>query len=276
MDVARRRVLITGGASGIGAAIAAAFAREGAEILVLTLPKPAHSDELKHFAGREEATGTAEALRAAGYAIHVVEGDSAEEADVARVTQLGESLGGIDVLVCNAATNCLHPIVDHDNDLWRRVVNVNLVGPFLAIRACLPGMIRRGYGRIVSIASVASNVGIAGYSAYCASKHGLLGLQRAVAREIEGHDITINSVSPGLVDTPSAHLHLRRSAELRGISYEEALADELSSSAQARLVAPEEIADVVVFICGPQGRSIQATDLPIRGGSADRAGGSDV
>ena len=273
MDFASRRVLITGGASGIGAAIAAAFAREGGEILILTLSEPAHGDELKHFAGPDETTRMAETLRVAGYAIHVVEGDAADPADVARAAELGESLGGIDVLVCNAATNCLHPIVDHDIELWRRVVDVNLLGPFLAIRACLPGMIERGYGRIVSIASVASYVGIAGYSAYCASKHGLLGLHRAVAREIEGHDITINSVSPGLVDTPSAHLHLRRSAELRGISYEDALADELSSSNQARLVGPEEIADVVLFICGPRGRSIQAADVPILGGAAERVGG---
>jgi NAD(P)-dependent dehydrogenase (short-subunit alcohol dehydrogenase family) len=260
-----RRVLITGGASGIGRAIATAFAERGAEVVILSPAELAHADEVKYFAGAVEASGFIEDLRARGFAMHLVEGDAAQSAAIERAVALADSLGGVDVLICNAATNTIHSLLDHDPELWRRIIDVNLIGPFLAIRACLPGMLARGFGRIVSILSVAAHDGLPGYSAYCASKHGLLGLHRAAAREVERADVTLATVSPGLVDTPSAHMHHELAACTRGIAYEQLLADALAESHQQRLIAPEEVADLVVYVCRC-GQSLHGADVPITAG----------
>src|ERR1700754_921881 len=145
-----RVALVTGGASGLGRAIVERLAAAGADVVVLTLPRAAGPGEIKHFASPGEVEEVRVAVERLGRRFVAVEGDAAVPADVERVVAEADGLGGVDVLVNNAATNCHHPVAGHDVDAWRRVIDVNLIGPFLLMRACLSGMHARRFGRIIS------------------------------------------------------------------------------------------------------------------------------
>jgi NAD(P)-dependent dehydrogenase (short-subunit alcohol dehydrogenase family) len=268
MDLDGRTALITGGGSGLGRAIAERLARDGADTVILTLPAPAFGTEVKHFADSAEAGETAERVRALGRRAAVVEGDVASGPDLDRAVAAAQTFGGVDILVNNAATNARQRLLDHDEQTWRRVLDVNLTGAFLAIRACLSDMITRGFGRIVSIASTDAHQGAAGYAAYCASKHGLLGLSRSLAKEVDGLDITANTISPSWLNTPSARLHLRLAADERGVSVEQELAELTETLPQRRLIDVEEVAAVVSFLCGSEGRAIHGADVLVTAGAA--------
>lgn len=237
--------------------------------MILTRPAPEVDGELRHFSGQEEVEALRAAIGALGGRLAVVEGDVASAQDIQRAVDAAVSLGGsVEILVNNAATDCLHPVIGHDETLWRRVVEVNLVGAFLAIRSVLPMMIERGFGRIISIASTAAHAGSAGYSAYCASKHGLLGLHRALVHEIRADDVTVNTISPSWIDTPSARLHIRCQADRAHTTYEEYLAGILREMPQQRLIRPDEVASLVAFLCGHEGTGIHGTDILLTGGSS--------
>lgn len=259
--------LVTGGLSGLGLASAVRLARDGADIVVLTLAAPAVDGELKHF----EEGGADQARRlieGEGRRLLVVEGDAASRDDLERAADVSKELGGVDVLVNNAATNCYHTLVGHDEALWRRVLEVNLVGPALASQIFLPQMLERGFGRIVSVASTNAHIGSAGYTAYCASKHGLLGLTRALALEIAGSGVTANTVSPSFLDTPSSRMHLDRHAEMEGVTSEEMYARIVADLPQGRFIRPEEVAAAVSFLCGREAESVNGADLPVTGAAA--------
>jgi 3-hydroxybutyrate dehydrogenase len=263
-----RVALVTGGATGLGRAIVERLAHEGAAVVVLSLGQPRDPGEVKHFANAREIEDLQEVLRRQDCNWVVVEGDVSSEEDVGRAVAAAEDLGGVDILVNNAATNCLHDVEGHDVGTWRRVIDVDLIGPFLTIRACVPGMRKRGFGRIVSIASTNAHVGSAGYSAYCAAKHGLIGLHRAVAEELDGEDITVNTISPGWLDTPSARLHMKHVAAAHGVSADSYKSAEVQRQPQRRIVASEEVAAVVAFLVGPEGRLIHDADIQTSGGAA--------
>lgn len=267
--LAGRTALVTGGATGVGRAIVDRLAADGAGVVVLTLATPVVPDEVKHFA----AAGALDRLRDAATAwsggLRIVEGDAADPAAIDRAVLAAAELGPtpVDILVLNAATNTVHDVVDHPVETWQRVLDVNVTGPFLAIRACLPGMLARRRGRIVGIASTDAHAGAAGYAAYCASKHALLGLLRSVSQEVEGTDIGVVSVSPSWIDTPSARLHLARDAAARGISEDEAVAGLLATLPQRRLIPPEEVAEVIAFAVSDAGRSMHGSDISLTGGA---------
>jgi 3-hydroxybutyrate dehydrogenase len=262
-----RVALVTGGASGLGRAICLELAARGADIVILTLRKPKVSGEIKHFAGAAEAAELQAGIERLGRRFVQVEGDAADAADVDRAVSAAEAMGGVGILVNNAATNCYHVVEGHDVDAWRRVIDVDLLGPFLAIRACLPGMNARRYGRIVSIGSTNAHQGSSGYSAYCAAKHGLLGLHKAVALEVDARYVTLTTVSPGWVDTPSARLHMETVAADRGITTEAYLDAEIKRQPQQRIIAASEIAKVVAFVVGSDGRLIHDADIRATGGA---------
>ncbi len=259
-----RVALVTGGLSGLGAAISERLARDGCEIVVLSLGEPAVAGELRYFAASETQARRRQ-INEGGTEALVVNGDVASREDLERTL---DSVGAVDILVNNAGTNCFHPLVGHDEGLWRRVVDVNLVAPFLAAQVFLPGMLDRGFGRIVSIASTNAHVGTAGYTAYCASKHGLLGLTKALALEIAGTGVTVNTVSPSFVDTAGAHIHIRVHAEAEGVTYEEMLGRVLTELPQGRLIRPAEVAGAVAFLCAPSSESINGTDLAVTGAAS--------
>lgn len=263
-----KTALVTGGASGLGRAISERLAADGADIVILTLPDPRHDEEIKYFAGDDEVHSLKQVVEGLGCRFEAVEGDAASPDDIGRATSQADRLGGVDILINNAGTNCFHPVAGHDIDAWRRVVDVDLVGPFLAIRACLPGMHERRFGRIVSIASTNAHVGSAGYSAYCAAKHGLLGLHKAVAQEVDATCVTLVTVSPAWLDTPSSHLHMTTVSRSLGIETAEYRQSEIERQPQRRIIMPAEVAELVAFLVGPHGRLIHDSDVLATAGAS--------
>lgn len=270
-ELSDRTALVTGGASGIGRSIALELARRGSNIALMSMsgdnPRKL-SAELKHFASATELETTRTEICALGSECLNFDGDVASEEDVARMVQdIAKAFGGIDVLINNAATNCVHPVHEHDNQVWKRIIDVNLYGAYLCTRETLPFMLRAKWGRIISIASTNAHVGTPEYSAYAASKHGLLGFNRSLALEIAEHGITANTISPGIVETPSGALHLRKWAEREQISTTELRERFVQSYPAKRFIAPQEIADLVCFLCDTRAAAINGEDIAITTGA---------
>ena len=185
-----RRAVITGGAQGIGQAIAVGFAREGADVAVIDIQEKA--------AGGWAVADTESAGRRGFY----FRADVASEAEVtAAMTAAAEALGGIDVLVNNAGVVSEYPVAQMPVAEWDRVMAVNLRGPFLCARAVLPAMIAQGQGRIINVASQLGQLGGETMAHYSASKAGLIGFTRALAREVSHLNILVNAIAPGPIET---------------------------------------------------------------------------
>ena len=189
MRLEGRRAFITGGGRGIGRAIALRFADEGADVAVAARTRA------------EIESAAAEAERKGGRALAIVcdAGDPREVEDAIRRAE--RELGGVDVLVANAGALLHAPIQETTNALWEEMMRVNLNGAFYAFRAAVPGMIARGWGRLIAVSSVSGKIGGANRSAYHAAKHGVLGLARSVALEVADKGVTVNAICPGFVDT---------------------------------------------------------------------------
>ncbi len=244
-----RTALVTGGGRGIGREIALAFAREGARVAV---------------AARTAAEIEAVAAECGRGAI-AVPLDVTDEAACGRAVELAErELGGLDVLVNNAGIATSHKFTDLDTATWRRVLAVDLDGPFFVTRAVVPGMLRRGSGTVIAVASVASRVGAPYIAAYTAAKHGLLGLTRALAAEYAGRGLTFNCVCPGYADTPMTEATIENIVARTGRTREEAVRPLLTP--QGRLVAPAEVAAVCVLLASEAGRGINGAAIDVNGG----------
>jgi NAD(P)-dependent dehydrogenase (short-subunit alcohol dehydrogenase family) len=266
-----RVAIITGGASGIGRAIALRLARAGADIALMSLTQervrllPA---ELKYFPPRAELVEVRQAVEAVGVHCLALEGDVSVGEDVeGLIRATREQFGRVDILVNNAATSCVHPVLGHAPDTWTRVIEVNLIGAFLCIQAVLPHLIENGWGRIINIGSTAATTGFAGYSAYCASKHGLVGLTRSLAVEIADKNITANLVSPATVETPSSPIFVQHFATQEGKTYEAKWRETLSAYPQGRLITPEEVAEMVYYLTREEARAINGEDFRITMGA---------
>jgi NAD(P)-dependent dehydrogenase (short-subunit alcohol dehydrogenase family) len=246
--------LVTGASRGIGRSIAERLARDGAR-LVLASRSSAALEELAAALPGSERQHLAMALDV---------GDAASVA--AMVDELEQRALRIDVLVNNAGIAESKPYHRTDDELWERTMAVNATGVFRLCRALLPPMVEAGWGRCVI---VASNAGLTGYgysSAYCASKHAVIGMMRAVALEIARSPVTINAVCPGWVDTEMARGAVQRIADKTGRSYDEAQASLVSMSPQRRMVQPEEVAQLVAALCDDGAASIHGQAIPIDGG----------
>ncbi len=243
----------------------------GADICIMSLSSrrvKRVDSEVKYFEDVDEIETTRQEIQELGVRCIGLDGDVSSEADVEdMIGQTVRTFGRLDILVNNAATNVIHPILNHDNHAWRRVVDVNLFGPYLCTRNALPHMIENGWGRIVSIGSTNSHVGSSSYSAYAASKHGLLGFNRSIALEVAAHHITANTVSPATIETPSGQLHLLRWVEDRGLSCEAMREEFIKSYPQGRFLRPEEIADLVVYLCREQAQGINGEDIRVTTGA---------
>jgi NAD(P)-dependent dehydrogenase (short-subunit alcohol dehydrogenase family) len=174
--------------------------------------------------------------------------------------------GRVDVLVNNAGQAESAPFLKMDEVLWRRMLDVNLTGTMLCTQAALPGMLEAGWGRIVNVASTAGQVGYAYVSAYCAAKHGVVGLTRALALEVASKGITVNAVCPGYTDTEIVRASIERVVAKTGRSEQEARAAFVQSNPQGRLVAPQEVADAVAWLCSEGASAITGQALSVSGG----------
>ena len=264
--------IVTGGASGLGRAIALRLAREGANVAIMSLSEQRvrrRSTELKYFADKSEIENTREEIERLGVRCQALDGDVSDREDVTRlVHSTHEAFGSVGILVNNAATNCVHEVLDHDDEAWKRVIDVNLFGAYLCARQVLPHMIRTGWGRIISIASTNAHVGTAEYSAYAASKHGLLGFSRSLALEVAAQGITANTISPGVIETPSGKMHIAKWAEREGVSPEEMQRRWRENYPQKRFIRPEEIAEMVCYLCREEARAINGEDIAVTTGAS--------
>jgi len=248
---AQRHALVTGGGQGIGAAIAHLLVRRGMRVTVL---------------GRRLATGQALAAEPPDL-LHAVAADVANASEVAAAfADAVVRFGRVDVLVNNAGQAESAPFLKMDEALWRRMLDVNLTGTMLCTQAALPGMLEAGWGRIVNVASTAGQVGYAYVSAYCAAKHGVVGMTRALALEVASKGITVNAVCPGYADTEIVRASIERVVAKTGRSEQEARAAFVQSNPQGRLVAPQEVADAVAWLCSEGASAITGQALSVSGG----------
>ena len=271
--LAGRVAWVTGGASGMGRAIALRLAAEGADVAIGSLlaeggiTRPADADT--YFPTTDELAETRAAIEAEGVTAFARGLDVRSDESVQSFFEAAsQALGLIDILVNAAGMDVHQPMATHDDGQWHRVIDTNLNGNYRTIRRCFPGMIERGWGRIVIIASTAASVGALGNAAYCASKSGMLGLMRCVAIEGAPHGVTCNAISPGYVETPMAETHFQHAVE-RGEapSVEAAKAAAVAAYPQGRFIAPEEIASTAAYLCRGEAARVTMEDIRISGGA---------
>ncbi len=181
--------------------------------------------------------------------------------------QVGAELGPVEILVNNAGIAESHKFLGHPDDLWERVLSVNLTGVYRVTKAFVPGLVERRWGRIINIASTAAKVGAPYISAYTASKHGVLGLTRALAVELAPYNITVNAICPGYVDTPLTDSAIDNITRRTKRSPEEARAYLESTNPQNRLIDPKEVAHVALMLSGESARGITGQAINVDGGS---------
>jgi NAD(P)-dependent dehydrogenase (short-subunit alcohol dehydrogenase family) len=245
---------ITGGGRGIGRACALELASRGAAIAVAAR-------------SRDEVEAVARELREKGVRAHAVPLDVTNEESVrSAVSSAEEALGPVDILVNNAGVAPSAPFEKTDPALWNSVLAVNLNGTYLATRAVLPGMLARGWGRVINVASIASKVGYPYVTAYCASKHAVLGLTRALAQEVARKGVTVNAVCPGYVDTQMTRDARALIQKKTGISESDALAALESASPQKRMMTEVEVARLVGFLAEPGQAGINGQGINLDGG----------
>lgn len=242
-----RTAVITGGGSGIGAAAARRLAAAGASVVLV---------------GRRKDRLDAVAKEIGALARTAV----CDVASSAAVAALAREVGVCDVLVNNAGIAKSAPLAKTDDALWNEILAINLTGTFLCTRAFLPGMAERGWGRVVNVASIAGKAGMQYTSAYCASKHGVLGLTRAVALECARKGVTVNAVCPGWVDTEMTDTSVANISGKTKMSAAEARAFLASQSPQNRLMTSEEIAGLIAYLCGPDAAGITGQAINVDGG----------
>lgn len=251
--LAGRHAVITGGGRGIGAAIAQALALQGARVTLMGRNLATLEDEASRLRGLTEVYCAS---------VDVADADSVAAGFAAAAAALGPA----GILVNNAGQALSAPFAKSDLALWNQMLAVNLTGSYLGIRAVLPGMLEQGWGRIVNIASTAALKGYPYVSAYCAAKHGVLGLTRALALELAKKPVTVNAVCPGYTETDIVRETIANIQAKTGRSAAEATAELVKHNPQGRLVQPAEVANAVLWLCLPGSESITGQAISVAGG----------
>jgi 3-hydroxybutyrate dehydrogenase len=257
MILKSKTAVVTGSTSGIGLGYARAMAAEGANILINGFGKP--EDIEKERAAIEADFGVKAIYSPA---------DMTKPADIAGMIALAEqTFGSVDVLVNNAGIQFVSPIEDFPIEKWDQIIAINLTSAFHAIRAAVPGMKKRGWGRIISTASAHSLVASPFKSAYVAAKHGIAGLTKTVALEVATHGITCNCISPGYVWTPLVENQIPDTMKARGMTRDQVINEVLLDSQPTKqFVTIEEVAAIAVFLCGDAAKQITGANLSVDGG----------
>jgi NAD(P)-dependent dehydrogenase (short-subunit alcohol dehydrogenase family) len=216
--------------------------------------------------GGAKGIGKAVAERFSGDDVHAPGHDELDVTDERQVAAFFERLGRVDVLVNNAGVAAGAPLTRTTLDDWRSHLDVNATGAFLCTRAVMGGMIERGDGRIVTVASVAGLAGARYTAAYSASKHAAIGLMRAAAAELAGTGVTANAVCPAYVDTEMTRRTVENVVAKTGRTAEEAQAELEKMTPLGRLLEPDEVAAAVVFLASPEAAAINGQTIVLDGG----------
>ena len=253
--LAGRRALVTGGSKGIGRTIALALAQAGADVAVSARQLP----ELEAVAAEIEGLGRRSV---------VITCDVTDSEQVQRMaTTAIEALGGLDILVNNAGIAASHKFLGHPDELWHRLLAVNLTGVYYVSKAIAPGMVEQKWGRIINIASIASKISGKYMAAYAASKHGVLGLTRSMAVELMPYNITVNAICPGYVDTPMTDASIANVVNRTGMSAAEARKAIEKMNAHGQLIEPEEVAAVALLLAQDVSKGITGQAINVDGGT---------
>ncbi len=247
-----KTALITGGGRGIGREIALTFARQGARIAV---------------AARTAEQVEQVARKIGNNAIALVCDVSDSKSVTQMFSDMRERLGDADILVNNAGIAESATFVNTTDELWHRHISINLSGTFYCTRAALPSMLKKGWGRVINVASIAAKTGAPYVAAYTASKHGVLGLTRTVALEVATRGVTVNAICPGYVETEMVSRGIEQITNKTGLTAEQALETLKKMSPQNRLVTPEEIAALALLLASDEGRGINGQGINVDGGT---------
>ncbi|MBU4611388.1 3-hydroxybutyrate dehydrogenase [Achromobacter sp. GG226] len=252
-----KSALVTGSTSGIGLAYARAFAAQGADVMINGLGDAAQIEAAR------QAIETDFGVRALYSAADMTQPDQIE----AMVREAESTLGKVDILVNNAGIQHVSPIDEFPIDKWNAIIAINLSSAFHTMRAVLPGMKARRWGRIINTASAHALVASPYKSAYVAAKHGIAGLTKTAALEVAQLGITVNAICPGYVWTPLVERQVPDTAKARGISEEAVKRDVLLAAQPTKeFVTVEEVAALAVFLASDGARSMTGTLLPVDGG----------
>jgi NAD(P)-dependent dehydrogenase (short-subunit alcohol dehydrogenase family) len=242
-----KHAVVTGASRGIGLAIARALLAQGARVTLMA-----------RDAGALEAA-------AAGLGRDTAR-QTADVADAASVNDAFARAGAVDILVNNAGQAASAPFGRTDAALWQRMLDVNLTGAYHCMQAALPGMLDAGWGRVVNVASTAGLTGYRYVAAYCAAKHGLVGLTRALALEVAARGVTVNAVCPGFTDTDIVADAVANIVRKTGRTADEARAELAAGNPQERLVQPDEVAHAVAWLCMPGAAAMNGQAIAVAGG----------
>jgi len=257
MNLNGKVALVTGSTSGIGLGVARALAEQGADLLLNGFGDPGEIDVLR-----------SEIANAFGVRIAYSDADIARPDQVAAmVKQAQDELGSLDILVNNAGVQFTAPVQDFPDEQWDRIIAINLSGAFYATRAAIPGMTRRGWGRVINIASAHGLVGSPYKVAYVAAKHGIIGMTKVAAIELANNGVTVNAICPGWVLTSLVQAQLDERARKENTSVE-AVANAFVAEKQpmTQFTTPEQIGAMAVFLCSNAAATITGASLPMDGG----------
>jgi 3-hydroxybutyrate dehydrogenase len=252
-----KSALVTGSTSGIGLGIATALARAGCNLTLNGLGEPRAIEQIR-----------AELAETCGVQVRYNGADMSQGEQVAQMVREAEAaFGALDILVNNAGIQFVAPIEEFPAERWQAILAINLSSSYHTIRAALPGMRHRGFGRIINIASAHGLVASPYKAAYVAAKHGVVGLTKVVALETATLNITCNAICPGYVRTPLVEGQIEEQAKAHGLPRERVIKEIiLAAQPSQRFVETSELGALAVFLCTQAGRSITGAALPVDGG----------
>ena len=257
MSLRSKSAVVTGSTSGIGLAYARALAAEGAAVMINGFGDPQAIEAER--AGIEKEFGVR--------CIHSPADMTKPDEIAAMIAKASETFGTVDILINNAGIQHVAPIDAFPLEKWDQIIAINLSAAFHAMRAAIPGMKAKGWGRIISTASAHSQVASPFKSAYVTAKHGIVGLTKTAALELATHGVTVNCISPGYVWTPLVENQIPDTMKARSLTKEQVINDVLLAAQPTKqFVQPSEVAAMAVFLCSDAAQQITGANISIDGG----------